>query len=370
MKSSFSQKIAVLGTGGTIAGRAVGPKALGEYKAAEVSIETLLASSLDVGLKPHFEWQAHQVCQIDSKDLGVVHWQKLLARLALHWADPEIQGILITHGTDTLEETAFLLSWLMPQDKPVVLTGAMRAFDAHDSDGSKNLKDAFTTLERLMKERLGGVWVVMAGQLHPGADVQKMNATSLNAFESKASGTQAMNPQSHWSGSLAKLVDVWPFARPSLTQVLSKSHWPRVEVVMSHAGVEPGGVVLALLQQLEFSLKTKETKEKQADQPSHSDQGVLDHPQALARLQGLVVSGTGSGTWAESLREPLLRLMRLGVTVVFTSRVPWGHEACKGHPLLDEQGEQGVIGFSRLSPLNARIALALHLMVEKAEKAE
>ena len=370
MKASFVQKIVVLGTGGTIAGLSVGPQERCQYRAGELGIERIWGQVNGVGLEPHFDVDVHQVCQIDSKDMAHAHWNQLLAHLQSAFADPAVRGILITHGTDTLEETAFLLSWLMPQDKPVVLTGAMRAFDAHDSDGSKNLKDAFTTLERLMKERLGGVWVVMAGQLHPGADVQKMNATSLNAFESKASGTQAMNPQSHWPGSLAKLVDVWPFARPSLTQVLSKSHWPRVEVVMSHAGVEPGGVVLALLQQLEFSLKTKETKEKQADQPSHSDQGVLDHPQALARLQGLVVSGTGSGTWAESLREPLLRLMRLGVTVVFTSRVPWGHEACKGHPLLDEQGEQGVIGFSRLSPLNARIALALHLMVEKAEKAE
>ncbi len=365
MKASFVQKIVVLGTGGTIAGLSVGPQERGQYRAGELGIERIWGQVNGVGLEPHFDVDVHQVCQIDSKDMAHAHWNQLLAHLQSAFADPAVRGILITHGTDTLEETAFLLSWLLPHDKPVVLTGAMRAWDAPHSDGPQNLQDAWAVLQRLIALSKGGVRVVMAGEVHPGGSVQKMHAQSLQAFESVAPSPLSLlthhappNPQSLAPGqpeANVSVEDVWPYVRPSLAQVLAHPHWPRVEVVMSHAGVEPAGVVLALCEQLE------------------RERDAAPAPQRLAPLRGLVVSGTGSGTWAESLREPLLGLMSLGVTVVLTSRVAWGHEGLGGHPLhgpkasaLDRAAHSPwVAGWSQLSPVKARIALALHLMASE-----
>lgn len=376
MKASFVQKIVVLGTGGTIAGLSVGPQERGQYRAGELSIERIWGQVNGVGLEPHFDVDVHQVCQIDSKDMAHAHWHLLLAHLQTAMADPAVRGILITHGTDTLEETAFLLSWLLPHDKPVVLTGAMRAWDAPDSDGRQNLQDAWAVLQRLIARSMGGVRVVMAGEVHPAGSVQKMHAQSLHAFESEApmplsrlTQDPPTSPQSLGSGQFEaprSVEDVWPYVRPSLAQVLAHPQWPRVEVVMSHAGVEPAGVVLALVEQLE-----RERGRGREAAPATP---------RLAPLRGLVVSGTGSGTWAESLREPLLSLMSLGVTVVLTSRVPWGHEGLSGHPLpgpktptlasglttsAHSAHSPGGAQWSQLSPVKARIALALHLLASQ-----
>ena len=376
MGSSFSPKIVVLGTGGTIAGLTTGAPGQGQYRAGQVGIEEILKQALGVDLKPHFELRLEQVCQIDSKDLEVEHWQMLLARLQVALLDPEVKGLVITHGTDTMEETAFLLSWLLPQDKPVVLTGGMRAFDAEDSDGARNLQDAMRVLGALIEHQMGGVRVVFAGQVHSGSEVQKMHAVSLKAFESaplELSG-EVIDLRADWRPQTqAAPVDVWPFLRPSLESVLAHAHWPRVEVVMSHAGLATGGVLQALVDQ------------KMAWLGTHSGQGPAQEP-ALG-MEGLVIAGTGSGTWSESMREPLLALMSLGVTVVFTTRVPWGREALRGHPLLassqpptewsahvepqatwrpETQLASAVL--SRLPPLKARIALVLHLMASKGLK--
>jgi L-asparaginase/Glu-tRNA(Gln) amidotransferase subunit D len=220
---------------------------------------------------------------------------------------------------------------------------------------------------------MGGVRVVMAGEVHPAGSVQKMHAQSLHAFESEApmplsrlTQDPPTSPQSLGSGQFEaprSVEDVWPYVRPSLAQVLAHPQWPRVEVVMSHAGVEPAGVVLALVEQLE-----RERGRGREAAPATP---------RLAPLRGLVVSGTGSGTWAESLREPLLSLMSLGVTVVLTSRVPWGHEGLSGHPLPGPKTHAlasgmttaahspGGAGWSQLSPVKARIALALHLLASE-----
>ncbi len=368
MDSSFSQKIVVLGTGGTIAGVTTGAPELGRYRAGEVGIEEILRNSRLVGVKPHFELMVEQVCQIDSKDLTVEHWQVLLSRVKAALLNPEVKGLMITHGTDTLEETAFLLSWLNLTSKPVVLTGAMRAFDAHDSDGAQNLRDAMQVLQALIEHRMGGVRVVFAGSVYPGHWVQKTNAQSLNAFQSGPNDDRAelIEWGANWRPrDFEPPADVWPFVRPNLNTILERGTWPRVDVVMSHAGLVGGSVLQALVEQ---------KRALQNPQPS-AKLGV--DLEGLEGLEGLVVAGTGSGTWSESMREPLLELMSMGVTVVLTSRVPWGHEELRGHPLLISQesednfledlaktplNSQTQALFSRLQPLKARIALALHLM--------
>ena len=131
-------KVVVLGTGGTIAGWAPDPSKGRQYQAGE-----LTASDLVQGLG---DGQDHivteEVARIDSKNMGWPVWEKLVARVQ-HWLDQEdVQGVVVTHGTDTLEETAILLHTLFSGLKTVVITGAMRAANTPEPDGPGNLRQA------------------------------------------------------------------------------------------------------------------------------------------------------------------------------------------------------------------------------------
>ena len=162
-KSEFlSQKIVILGTGGTIAGLSLVPGAGGAYRAAQVGVDQLVAqaatghgavsaphSASAGGAQPNAAAPANavvliteQLAQVDSKDMSEVLWQRLLTRMAQLQQDPGVRAVVVTHGTDTLEETGFLLQACWPQGKPVVLTCAMRPADAPNADGPGNLRDA------------------------------------------------------------------------------------------------------------------------------------------------------------------------------------------------------------------------------------
>ena len=108
------QKIVILGTGGTIAGWAHDPAHPNEYAAAQLSVNALLNKFPRAG--DGVDCVTEQVAQIDSKDMSAAVWRRLLARVAHHLQDPQVSGLVITHGTDTLEETAFLLAAVLPQE--------------------------------------------------------------------------------------------------------------------------------------------------------------------------------------------------------------------------------------------------------------
>src|SRR4051794_34617606 len=131
-------KIVVLGTGGTIAGRAASAQDNLGYRAAQVGVEDLLQGvPAASGLQLH----AEQVAQVDSKDMDFTVWRSLALRCE-HWlAQADVAGIVVTHGTDTMEETAFFLQSVLATDKPVVLTGAMRPATSAAPDGPQNLAD-------------------------------------------------------------------------------------------------------------------------------------------------------------------------------------------------------------------------------------
>ena len=133
------KKIVVLATGGTITGTAASSHDSVGYTAAQLGVNDLLAS---VPGAPGLDVVAEQVAQIDSKDMDFEVWRRLALRCA-HWlAQPDVRGIVITHGTDTMEETAFFLQSVLAPAKPVVLTGAMRPSTSTDADGPHNLRDA------------------------------------------------------------------------------------------------------------------------------------------------------------------------------------------------------------------------------------
>jgi L-asparaginase len=169
--------VVVLGTGGTIAGIAASAADNVGYTAARTGVAQLVAG-LACG---RAALEVEQVAQIDSKDMDFAVWQRLAERVGHHLARPEVAGVVITHGTDTLEETAYFLHRVFAPIQPVVLTGAMRPATSLQADGPQNLQDAIALAAR---SDASGVLVVMAGTVHAGAEVRKIHPYRLDAFSS------------------------------------------------------------------------------------------------------------------------------------------------------------------------------------------
>ena len=151
--------LVILGTGGTIAGQAADAADNVGYKAGQLAVEQLIQA---VPSLRNYPLECEQVAQLDSKDMDFATWQRLARAVARHLARPEVQGLVITHGTDTLEETAFFLQRLLAPTKPVVLTAAMRPATALQPDGPQNLLDA-VRVASLPSAR--GVLTVLAGKV-------------------------------------------------------------------------------------------------------------------------------------------------------------------------------------------------------------
>ena len=318
-----AKKIVFLGTGGTIAGTAATAGDNIGYTAAQVGIQDLLAAVPGLG---GLAIETEQVAQLDSKDMELGVWAALLGRVA-HWlADEEVQGVVITHGTDTLEETAFFLQTVLQPTKPVVLTCAMRPATALVPDGPQNLMDAVAVV---LAPQARGVVAVCAGAVHSAQHVQKVHPYRLDAFDSRDAG-----PVAYVEEGKVALVRNWPLAQQGWAQsaidfVVKGAPWPRVEIVMSHAGAS-GAVVDALLQ-----TPTAPTP-------------------PLPPLRGLVVASTGNGTVHQALEAALLRAQAAGVAVVRATRCTQGRILPTAASTLP--------GADGLSPVKARVAMVLELM--------
>lgn len=321
------KKIVVLGTGGTIAGTAARAGDNLGYSAAQVGVAELLAqvSGMAEVLKGD-TLVAEQVAQVDSKDMNFAIWTTLALRVQRHLAQDDVCGVVITHGTDTLEETAYFLHALLPAalqlHKPVVLTCAMRPASALSPDGPQNVMDA-VALART--PGACGVMAVCAGVVHGALTVQKVHVYRTDAFSSGDAG-----PLGFMEEGVLRRVKAWPLtlshqAAASVEKIARITTWPRVEIVMNYAGGS-AAVVDALLQPLP----------------------------GVAPLRGLVVAGTGNGTVHVDLMAALQRAEQAGVRVLRASRCGEGRVLpVAGSAFADSQG---------LSPVKARVALMLDLM--------
>ena len=186
-RSSWSdERLLLLATGGTIAGCADDSATLNDYTAGVLGGDALLAAVPQ--LQDLALISVEQVANVDSADLLFAHWRVLVGRIrAAFAADPELAGVVITHGTNTLEETAWLLQLLIDDPRPVVLVGAMRPATALSADGPLNLLQAVRVA--LSPEARGhGVLVVMDGQIHGAQRVTKLATQGVGAFASPGSG--------------------------------------------------------------------------------------------------------------------------------------------------------------------------------------
>ena len=327
-RSAF-RRVIVLGTGGTIAGRAVAADDNIGYTAAEVGVADLLHG---IDAPAGVDLLAEQVAQVDSKDMSHAIWQALAVRCA-HWlAQADVAGIVITHGTDTLEETAYFLQVVLAPAKPVVLTCAMRPSTALAPDGPQNVRDAIVVAAT---PGARGVVAACAGRVHGALDVQKVHTYRLDAFESGDAG-----PLAHVEEGALRQVRDWPTAQAAGATAFARMaaldpvRWPRVDIVVSHAGVT-GHLVDALIRE-------RATGEADA-------------------IAGLVLAATGNGTLHEMLEAAALRAEAAGVAVWRATRCAEGRILPTAHATLPDAGA--------LSPVKARIALMLHLLPDAATAA-
>lgn len=303
--------IVVLGTGGTIAGTAADAQDNVGYTAAQLGVAQLVRA---VPALNDSSLEFEQVAQVDSKDMSHAVWRQLALRCAHHLGREDVIGIVITHGTDTLEETAWFLQRVLAPAKPVVITGAMRPATAMQSDGPQNLLDA-VAVARAPEAR--GVVAVLSGRVHGARDVRKAHPYRVDAFDSGDAGPIACVEE----GEL-RVFRPWPQGEALGVVNLPEGvdQWPQVEIVMSHAGAS-GAVVRAL---------------------------------CASGVKGLVVGSTGNGTLHCDLEAALLEAVKKGVKVLRSTRTGSGRVLPKAGDALPASDD--------LTPAKARVELMLRLL--------
>lgn len=315
-----ANNIVVLGTGGTIAGTAARAGDNVGYQAAQLGVQALLDAVPGLAQAACGPLLAEQIAQIDSKDMDADVWRALAARCAALLADARVRGIVITHGTDTLEETAWFLHSVLAARKPVVLTCAMRPATALAPDGPQNLRDAVAVAAA---PGVQGVLVVAAGTVHGAREVQKVHPYRVDAFGSGDTGPLGWVEEGtvRWARNMPPALCQQALA--AMESVVLERAWPRVDIVFSHVGAD-GSIVDALV---------------------------------ASGTQGIVVAATGNGTLHHALQAALERAQAGGVLVRVASRCPLGKVLPgPGYVLPDAQG---------LSPVKARVALQLALLAQQ-----
>ena len=308
----MQSKIVILGSGGTIAGTAASAGDNVGYRAAQIGVAQLVAAV--PGLQgPAIECE--QVAQIDSKDLSFADWQRLAEAVARHIARADMSGVVITHGTDTLEESAYFLHRVLAPAKPVVLTAAMRPATSALSDGPQNLLDAVAVVR---DGRITGVSVAVAGRVWAGSEVRKVHTYRLDAFDAGDAGPLAVIEEGRVRVFRTQVASAPALGLACIAR--DAAAWPRVEIVLNHAGAD-GRIVDALV---------------------------------TSGVHGIVVAGTGNGTLHVNLHAALQRAQAQGIRVLRTSR-------CAGGAVIGEPAD-ALPSAGALSAVQARIELMLSLL--------
>ena len=300
------KRIVVLATGGTIAGVGESGKDTG-YVSGQISGEVLVASIPE--LADFADVKVEQVCNINSDDITDRIWIDLANRVKELQEDESVDGIVITHGTDTMDETAYFLSLTVKCEKPVIFTGSMKPSTAKNPDGPANLLGAVRVAAGFAvdddpPENL--VWVYFAGELFDAKRVQKCSASALNAMgvDSAGDGASLNAPREKNFFDVSKLESL-----------------PRVNVVYFSVDANPK---------------------------------VLEYAACVS--DGLVIAGAGSGefsmAWAEALAA-------IDIPVVVASRTNHGVVT------LNEALAPGRICAGSLAPQKAAVLLRLCLMVSE-----
>lgn len=313
---AFAQKpsIHILATGGTIAGTGTASTDT-RYTAGQVSIAQLIEAVPQIN--DIADITGEQLVNIGSQDMNDEVWLRLAERVNELLRDQETDGIVITHGTDTMEETAYFLSLTTGSGKPVVITGAMRASTAISADGPANIYNAVVTAAD--KESAGmGVTVVMNGLIYRAKDVTKTNTLNVQAFQSPDAGAL---------GYIYNNKAIY-YREPShdntLFDIKGMEKLPKVGIVYGHSNIDPDMV--------QHMLKDG--------------------------YQGIIYAGVGNGNIHKDIFPVLEKARRKGIQVVRSSRVPTGPTTLNNE--VDDDAYQ-FIAAQHHNPQKARILLMLAL---------
>jgi len=316
MPEPARRRVAILATGGTIAGQ---PGTGGRgYRAGALGIDALAGAV--PGLGALADLRAEQVANVGSQAVTIPIWLRLAERIRELLAEGQADGIVVTHGTDTLEETAYFLSLVLPWSRPIVLTGAMRPAGTPGADGPANLLDAVALAADPAAAGRGPL-VVMNGAIHGARDVRKISASALCAFASPNRGPLGIvdRGQAFWHMPPSPAGGLAP-------QPGTLAHGlPRVDIVCAYAD-SPADVVPWLVER---------------------------------GCRGIVLAGVGGGNAGDDLLAALARAVRAGVAVVRASRCGSGRVARNVE--IDDDA-LGFIAAGDLTPQKARILLALALL--------
>ena len=307
-------RILVLATGGTIAGQA-DPRATGAYKSGQITGEQLVQSV--PGLDKLAQLSAEQISSIGSQDMNDKVWFALAHRIQQAFDKNEADGVVVTHGTDTLEETAFFLDNVLHADKPVVLVGSMRPATAVSADGPGNLYEAVQVAAD-PRSRGRGVMAVLDDKIQSARSVTKTNTTSVETFNSPNGGP---------IGYVDSAGGIRFMAQPSgpkraTYELPANDQLPRVEIVYSHANMDAIPIEDAI---------------------SHG-------------AKGIVLAGVGDGNTSKQALDALEQAAKKGIVIVRSTRVRSGFVT---RNVEVDDDKNGFVVSEDLNPQKARVLLQL-----------
>ena len=317
---SVLPKVVVLGTGGTISGSAQSSTQLHDYKPGKVAVQALIDGI--PGLRNAVDVRSEQLFQVSSASLTIDNWLTLAHRINKLLVQNDVDGIVVTHGTDTLEETAYFLNLVVKSRKPVVIVGSMRPASAISADGPINLYDA--VLLAASPSAVGkGVLVVLNNEISGARDVTKTNTSNTDTFR-------------NWElGFLGYMRDGVPhFYRVSTRKGTVDSEFdvtdvnvlPQVDIVYGYVGMN----------------------------------GIAVDAFVKAGTKAIIYAGVGEGTTADTgIESALIEARKKGVLIVRSSRVGNGMVM---RSVINRDDELGFIVSDTLSPQKARILAMLALV--------
>jgi len=310
--------VVVLATGGTIAGAAASDVQAG-YTSGQVGVEQLLAAVPQA--KKLALLRGEQVANIGSQDMNDEVWLKLAKRVNELVATADVDGVVITHGTDTIEETSYFLNLVVKSKKPVVLTAAMRPSTALSADGPLNFYNAVAVAAS--KDAAGrGVLVVVNDWIHGAASLTKTSTTAVQTFLSPLRGlvgTVAYGEAEFYRGAVGKNTVDSEFSLDGVAAL------PRVDIVMAHENMD----------------------------------GAIIDAAVAAGAKGIVIAGVGNGNMTKPALDALAAQSKKGIVCVRSSRVVTGRV---GRNVEVDDDKLGLIASDDLNPQKARVLLRLALL--------
>ena len=309
--------VVVLATGGTIAGTGVSDTQTAAYQSGVLTGAALIRSV--PSLEKIARVSAEQVSNVGSDNITNEILLRLAKRVNALLAQPDVAGIVITHGTDTLEETAYFLNLVVKSDKPVVITGAMRPSTAISADGPSNILQA-VKLAATPDARGRGVMIALSDRIGSARFATKTNANTLDTF------------QGHDAGYLGTLVDQNPY----FETIVTKKHTTATPFDISKLETLPEVAIVMHYQ---------------------SDTGFMYDAATAQGVKGIIAAGVGAGSTSLRSIPSIKKAIEQGVVVVRSSRTGSGFVPV-------DPAYPGLVADS-LNPQKARILLMLALTITR-----